>query len=75
MQPYEHLSGLYIVATNLPLTLGWLSSSTRGGSPKKDVYDFPKFRDGVLSKFVPCMKEGLHKLLQTCSNNHVYLIQ
>ena len=43
----------YIVATTLPLTLGWLSSRTRGGPLKNDVYDFPKFRDGVLSKFVP----------------------
>ena len=66
MQPYEHLRGLYIVTTNIPLTLGWLSSSTRGGPIKKDVYDFPKFRDGVLSKFVPSQwLDDLYEIIST----------
>ena len=53
VQPYGNLRALYIIATTLPLTLGWLSSRTRGGPLKKDVYGFPKLRDGVLFKFVP----------------------
>ena len=38
---------------NSSSTLGCLSSSARGGPLKRDVYDIPKFRDGVFSKFVP----------------------